>query len=65
MQSAKNGIRARKRSYDGVQEVHFSEYPGHWICTNPPLMDREKVLKWAKVNRERLIRLIKGASLYG
>ncbi|MDR1307451.1 MAG: tyrosine-type recombinase/integrase, partial [Treponema sp.] len=50
---AKDGIRARTRSYDGYIEIHFEEYPGHWIAS--PERDREKALRWAKRNRERLI----------
>jgi hypothetical protein len=51
---AKDGIRARMRSYDGIIEVHFVEYPGHWIAT--PERDRDKAVKWAKRNRDRLIK---------
>ncbi|MDR0403790.1 MAG: tyrosine-type recombinase/integrase [Treponema sp.] len=50
---AKDGVRARARSYDGYIEVHFEEYPGHWIAS--PERDREKALRWARRNRERLI----------
>jgi hypothetical protein len=43
----------RPRAKDGVQLVHFEEYPGHWIAS--PERDREKALRWARRNRERLI----------
>jgi integrase len=48
-----DGIRARVRSYDRYIEVHFEEYPGHWIAT--PEHDRNKAIAWAKRNRDRLI----------
>ena len=51
--TAKDGIRARSRSYDGFIQVHFEEYPGHWIAT--PEKDRSKAIAWAKRNRDRLI----------
>jgi integrase len=50
---AKDGIRARARSYDGYIEVHFDECPGHWIAT--PEKDRAKALAYARRNRDRLI----------
>jgi integrase len=50
---APDGIRARKRSYDGYIEIHLEEYPGHWIAT--PERDRKKALAYAKRNREQLI----------
>jgi integrase len=37
-----------------MYEVHFAEYPGHWILTDPPLSSREEALQWARENRERL-----------
>lgn len=49
----KDGIRITTRARDGIQLVHFEEYPGHWIATAET--DREKALKWARRNRERLI----------
>jgi integrase len=49
----KDGIRITTRARDGIQLAHFEEYPGHWIVT--PERDREKALRWAKRNRERLI----------
>jgi integrase len=49
----KDGIRITTRARDGIQLVHFEEYPGHWIATAE--RDRDKALKWAKRNRERLI----------
>ncbi|MDR2049470.1 MAG: hypothetical protein LBP69_08430 [Treponema sp.] len=49
----KDGIRVTTRARDGIQLVHLEEYPGHWIAT--PERDREKALKWARRNRERLI----------
>jgi integrase len=51
--AAKDGIRARARSYDGIIQVHFEEYPGHWIAT--PEHDRNKAILWARRNRSRLI----------
>ena len=58
-----DGIRARTRSYDGMQEVHFEEYPGHWIVS--PEKTREKALAWARRNRERLInRTVQPLSFY-
>jgi integrase len=49
----RDGIRITTRARDGIQLVHLEEYPGHWIAT--PERDRERALKWAKRNRERLI----------
>ncbi|MDR2797521.1 MAG: hypothetical protein LBB80_04190 [Treponema sp.] len=49
---ADDGIRAKIRK-DGYQTIHFEEYPGHWIST--PETNREKAIKWAKRNREKLI----------
>jgi integrase len=49
----KDGIRITTRTRDGVQLVHLEEYPGHWIAS--PETDRDKALKWARRNRERLI----------
>jgi integrase len=48
-----DGIRARVRSYDGIIQVHFEEYAGHWLTT--PEHDRKRAIAWAKRNRERLI----------
>lgn len=48
------GIRAKIRVRDGIQTVHFEEYPGHWIVT--PEYDRKKAIAWAKRNRDRLVR---------
>jgi len=60
---AKDGIRAKARARDGFQQVHFEEYPGHWIIT--PEKNREKALSWAKRNRERLInKKIKDLAFY-
>jgi hypothetical protein len=53
MKKAKEGIRARHRSSDGIIEVHFAEHPGHWIASKTT--DREKALKWARQNRSWLI----------
>jgi integrase len=50
---AEDGIRARKRSYDGYIEIHLEEYPGHWLVT--PERDRKKALAYARRNREQLI----------
>jgi hypothetical protein len=52
---AEDGIRARRRSYDGVIEIHLEEYPRHWILTSPPVKERDKAIKWAKRNRATLI----------
>jgi hypothetical protein len=51
---AKDGICITTRARDGIQLVHFEEYPGHWIVT--PEYDRSKAAAWAKRNRDRLIR---------
>jgi integrase len=48
-----DGIRARARAYDGIIQVHFEEYPGHWIST--PEHDRKKAIAWARRNRDRLV----------
>jgi integrase len=53
MQKAKDGIRARHRSPDGIIEVHFEEHPGHWIASKTT--DREKAVKWARQNRSWLV----------
>jgi integrase len=48
-----DGIRARQRARDGIQLVHFEEYPGHWIAT--PTHDREKAIAFAKRHRSQLV----------
>jgi len=47
-------IRAKVRSRDGIQLIHFTEFPGHWIVS--PERDRGKAIAWARRNRERLIK---------
>ena len=54
MARPKVDIRAKIRTRDGIQMVHFTEHPGHWIVS--PERDREKAIAWAKRNRDRLIR---------
>jgi hypothetical protein len=65
MSRSKNvdGIRATTRARDGIQLVHFEEYPGHWIVT--PERDRKKTIEYAKRNRERLInRMVHNMAFY-
>jgi integrase len=50
----KDGIRARVRTRDGIQLIHFEEYPGHWIVS--PEHERKRAIEWAKRNRDALIR---------
>ena len=49
----KDGIRARTRTRDGIQMIHFDEYPGHWIVS--PEYERKKAIAWARRSRDRLI----------
>jgi len=50
---AQDGIRAWKRSRDGIFLVHFEENPGHWIAS--PEYYRKKAIAWVKRNRDRLL----------
>jgi len=50
---AKDGIRVTTRARDGIQLIHFEEYPGHWIVT--PERDRARAINWGERNRDRLI----------